>query len=104
MGSLIGFAIAELIHIGTKKLFFSFCVESGCTFFGLVEQNYELPQEIIDAIGVEVFEYEKFEYDTFQVDTFQFDPFKPDSFEYDKFGIKILRRGVIELGKVSYIT
>ena len=104
VGSLIGFAIAELIHIGTKKLFFSFCVESGCTFFGLVEQNYELPQEIIDAIGVEVFEYEKFEYDTFQVDTFQFDPFKPDSFEYDKFGIKILRRGVIELGKVSYIT
>lgn len=102
-GSVIGFAIAKLIHCATKKIIFSFCVESGCTFFGIVDQNYELPQEVIDAIGIEVFDYEKFEYDSFQADSFQFDTFSPDTFEYEKFGIRILRRGVIEFGKIGYI-
>lgn len=102
-GSVIGFAIAKLIHCATKKIIFSFCVESGCTFFGIVDQNYELPQEVIDAIGIEAFDYEKFEYDSFQADSFQFDTFSPDTFEYEKFGIRILRRGVIEFGKIGYI-
>ena len=103
VGSAVGFTIAKVIHYGTKKLIISFCIESGCTFFGIVDQNYELPQEVIEEIGIEVFEFEKFKYDIFHADTFQFDPFTPDNFEYDKFGIRILRRGVIEFGKVGYI-
>ena len=80
----------------------SFCVDSGCTFFGIVDQDYQLPQEIMDEIGIEVFDYEKFEYDSFQYDNFRFDTFSPDTFQYDKFGITILRRGVIGVGKVGY--
>lgn len=103
LGSFVGGILGGLAYNIGKNLFMSFCVESGCTFFGIVDQSYELPQEVMDAIGIEVFEYEKFEYDTFQADTFQVDSFTPDSFEYDKFGIRILRRGVIEIGKVGYI-
>ena len=62
----------------------------------------QLPQEIMDEIGIEVFDYEKFEYDSFQYDNFRFDTFSPDTFQYDKFGITILRRGVIGVGKVGY--
>lgn len=103
IGSLVGFAVSKLILHTSKKLVLSFCVESGCTFFGLVDQNYKLPQEIIEQIGIEVFDYEKFEYDNFRPDSFQVDTFSFDSFEYDKFGITILRRGVIGVGKVGYV-
>ena len=103
LGSFIGGVIGGFAYNMGKNLFMSFCVESGCTFFGIVDQNYELPQEIIDAIGIDVFDYEKYEYDRFQADTFQFDSFTPDSFEYDKFGITIIRRGVIGFGKIGYV-
>ena len=103
LGSFVGGILGGIAYNMGKGLFMSFCVESGCTFFGIVDQNYELPQEVIDAIGIEVFDYEKFEYDTFQTDSFQYDTFTPDSFEYDKFGITIIRRGVIGFGKVGYI-
>lgn len=103
LGSFIGGIVGSFAYNLGRNVFVAFCVESGCTFFGVVDQSYELPQEVINAIGIEVFEYEKFAYDTFEADTFQFDSFIPDSFEYDKFGIRILRRGVIEFGKIGYI-
>lgn len=102
IGSAVGFAIAKIAHYGAKRMILSFCVESGCTFFGLVDQNYELPQEILDEIGIDVFEYEKFDYESFKYDCFQFDSFTPGVFEYDKFGITIIRRGVIGVGKIGY--
>ena len=103
LGSFIGGVIGGFVYNAGRSLFMSFCVESGCTFFGIVDQNYELPQEIIDEIGIEVFDYEKFDYETFQADTFQLDTFTPDTIEYDRFGIRILRRGVLEFGRVGYI-
>lgn len=103
LGSFIGGIVGSFVYNFGRNVFMSFCIESGCTFFGVVDQNYELPQEIIDAIGIEVFEYEKFDYDTFIVDTFQFDSFTPNSFEYDKFGIRIIRRGVLGFGRIGYI-
>ena len=102
LGSFIGGVIGGFAYNLGHSLFMSFCVDSGCTFFGLVDQNYELPQEILDEIGIDVFDYEKFDYETFQYDSFQFDAFTPDAFEYDKFGITIIRRGVIGVGKIGY--
>ena len=103
LGSFIGGIIGGFVYSTGKSLFMSFCVESGCTFFGLVDQNYELPQEIIEKIGIDVFEYEKFEYNVFQNDSFQFEAFTPDYFEYEKFGITIIRRSVIGVGKIGYV-
>lgn len=102
LGSFIGGVIGGFAYNIGHSLFMSFCVDSGCTFFGLVDQNYELPQEILDEIGIDIFKYEKFDYETFQYDSFQLDSFTPDAFEYDKFGITIIRRGVIGVGKIGY--
>lgn len=69
----------------------------------LVEQNYELPENVLKQIGVEPFEYDKFEFDKFQFDSFKPDTVTIDKIEYEKIGIKVLRRGVIEVGKIGYI-
>jgi len=52
LGSLIGTSFCVIYNIGKKKLI-SFCVDTGFTCFGLVEQNYELPDEVLHELGVE---------------------------------------------------
>ena len=71
--------------------------------FGLVDQNYELPEEVIKEIGVYVFDYETFRPDSFAVDTFDFDSFEIDTFDHDGLDITFLRRGVIGVSKVGYV-
>ena len=71
--------------------------------FGLVEQDYKLPKNILEEIGVETFDYETFDVDSFEVDTFESETFNPDTFEPDTLDITFLRRGVIGVSKVGYL-
>lgn len=103
LGSMIGSAVGVLIYKCLDRCFMALIVEQGCTFFGLVDQNYELPENVLNQIGVETFEYEKFEFDKFQFDSFKPDTVTIDKIEYEKIGIKVLRRGVIEVGKIGYM-
>ena len=81
----------------------AFCVDSGFTFFGLVEQDYTLPTEIIKEIGLDTFDYETFDLETFQPDSLTFDTFEADTFSPDSLDISFLRRGVIGVSKVGYV-
>ena len=99
VGSLVGSVLYEVSY----KPFISFCVDTGFTCFGLVDQNYELPQEIIKELGVEVFEYEKFDYSKFQPKQFNFKKFEINKFEYSKIEYKFIRRGVIGVSKIGYV-
>lgn len=103
IGSFIGSIIGSFSYNNGYRAVLSFCRDTGFTMFGLVEQNYSLPEEVLKEIGVEVFEYEKFEYSQFRYDEFKLDEFKLDEFEYDRFNITFLRRGVIGVSKVGYV-
>ena len=103
LGSFIGSLIGTFTYNAGYKTALSFCVDSGFTMFGLVEQNYELPKELLREIGVDVFDYETFEFDTFEPDTFEMYSFDFDSFAPDTLGITFLRRGVIGVNKVGYM-
>lgn len=109
LGSFVGSMFGSLTYEVGYKQAMSFCVDSGFTMFGLVEQNYELPTEILKEIGLEVFEYEKFEVDifkpdTFECDTFEFERFEPDIFKNeDGVDFTFLRRGVIGFNRIGYI-
>lgn len=71
--------------------------------FALVEQDYTLPKEVLDQIGIETFDYETFEFESFEPDIFEFDTFSAEIFEPDTLGITFLRRGVIGASKVGYV-
>lgn len=103
IGSFVGSVVGSFVYKGIYSCVISFCVESGSTFFGLVEQNYELPKEVLEKTGVEVFEYEKFEPQKINYETF-----KPIKYEYERFqpikiGVTFLRRGVIGVGAIGYM-
>lgn len=103
IGSFVGSVIGSFTYNVGGNAVISLCVETGFTMFGLVEQDYTLPKEIIDQMGIETFEYETFCYDTFEPEEFLFDTFEMDTFKMDTLGITFLRRGVINVSKVGYV-
>ena len=103
LGSFIGSIFGSFTYNLGSKAVLSFCVDSGFTMFGLVEQDYTLPKEIIEQIGIETFDYETFEYGTFKTESFSYDTFGTETFEPDTLDITFLRRGVIGVSKVGYV-
>ena len=68
-----------------------------------MRRDYELPDDVIQEIGLEHFDYESFEYDTFEPESFIADTFKPESLEPQTLGITFLRRGVMGVSKIGYV-
>ena len=103
IGSFVGSATAGIAYGVGKKAAIALCVEHGFTLFGLVEQNYELPDSVLEEIGVEVFDYERFMIDEFEPDLFEFDMLVIDQLQFDRFELTPLRRGVISVASVGYV-
>ncbi|MCM1247251.1 MAG: hypothetical protein NC251_02350 [Lachnoclostridium sp.] len=102
IGSFVGSVVGSFMYKGIYSCVISFCIESGSTFFGLVDQCYELPKDIIEKIGVKVFEYEKFEPVKFTHQSFQPQHFRYRQYEPIRVDITFLRRGVIGVGAIGY--
>lgn len=103
IGSFLGSIIGSFTYTVGHKAVLSFCVDSGFTMFGLVEQDYTLPKEIIKEIGIETFDYESFEISSFEPESFLISTFEVDTFELETLNIHFLRRGVIGVSKIGYI-
>lgn len=96
LGNFVGSAIGSFAYIAWDSAFMSFCISSGFTLFGIVKQDYRLPEHIMKEIGIEIFEYEQYILDEYQYDTYEIE-------EYDGDFISIIRRGVIGVHQIGYI-
>ncbi len=103
LGSFVGSLAGAFIYQVGYKPVISFCIDTGFTMFGLVDQNYELPDDVLKEIGVDVFEYEKFDYSRFEPTRFDYQKFEAESFDADRMDITFLRRGVIGVSQIGYI-
>jgi hypothetical protein len=101
LGSLIGCAFAAAYNIGKKHLI-SFCVDTGFTCFGLVEQNYELPDEVLKEIGVETISVLRTEVPRTEIEKADVTA-DIERTKYETINITVLRRGVIGVNKVGYV-
>lgn len=102
LGSLIGTSFCAIYNIGKKKLI-SFCVDTGFTCFGLVEQNYELPDEILHELGIETIPIPRTQVKRIDVPTTQIQSTIINKTEYETIDITVLRRGIIGVNKVGYV-
>lgn len=102
LGSLIGTSFCVVYNIGKKKLI-SFCVDTGFTCFGLVEQNYELPEDVLHEMGVETIPIPRTQIERADVPRTQVTGNRIEKSEYETIGITVLRRGVIGINKVGYV-
>lgn len=103
IGSFIGSIIGSFTYNVGYNAVLSFCVETGFTMFGLVEQDYTLPKDVMEQLGIETFDYESFEYKTFETKSFEVKGFKQKTFEQKSLDIVYLRRGVIGVRRIGYI-
>lgn len=100
IGSLLGCSLSVAYSIGKKNLI-SFCVDSGFTCFGLVDQNYELPEEILSRLGVDYIPIPKADILTTDINRISTE----EQIEYKQFetiDIQILKRGIIGINKIGY--
>lgn len=101
LGNFVGSLLGGFVYKELDDIVMTLAVEKGWTFFGIVDQNYELPDNVLKEIGVDIFEY-----DIFIPDEFEFDEFEFDEFEFDEYRpnfISAIRRGVIGVHRVGYI-
>lgn len=103
LGSFVGSIIGSFAYTASKSVCLSFCVETGFTFFGIVDQDYELPDEVIKELGVEIFEIDEFVVQEFEFEEFAFDQFELEEFELETFSITPLRRGVLKINQIGYV-
>lgn len=102
LGSLIGTSFCVIYNIGKKKLI-SFCVDTGFTCFGLVEQNYELPDEVLHELGVETIPIPRTKIERIDIPRVQTPAANISWSEYETIDITVLRRGVIGVNKIGYV-
>ena len=72
--------------------------------FGLVEQDYQLPEDVMKEIGIDVFDYDQFDYGTVEPEKFEFKRFEAERFEPEKIDMTFLRRGVIGVNEIGFLS
>lgn len=101
IGSLLGCSVAVVYNIGKKKLI-SFCIDTGFTCFGLVEQNYELPEQVLHDMGVHTIPIPKTGVSTVKVEKTDTAAYY-NATQYETVDIKVLKRGLIGVNKIGYV-
>lgn len=91
LGSLLGCSVAVVYNIGKKLI--SFCVDTGFTCFGLVEQNYELPEEVLHEMGIETIPVPRTQIERVDLPRTQVMGTGIEQAEYETIDITVLRRG-----------
>lgn len=103
IGSFVGSIVGSFTYNVGYKAAITFCVDTGYTLFGLVEQDYELPKDIIEELSISTFDYESFDYKRFKTTSFSVKSFEPKGFTPKTTGITFLRRGVIGINRIGYV-
>lgn len=102
LGSLLGTSFSVIYKIGKNKLI-SFCTDTGFTCFGLVKQDYVLPERLLNELGIETITVPRTQVERVNVPRTQATVAKIDTTEYETIEFTVLRRGVIGVNKIGYV-
>lgn len=102
IGSIVGASIARILVQQGEGFLMGLAVRNGWTYFGIVTQNYTLPEQALRAAGFDVVDLDKVELDTIDLDTVTLDTVELDVPEVDGIPFQVLRRGLVSIGTVAY--
>lgn len=104
LGSMIGSIAGSLIYGTIYQSYISFCTDTGFTLFGLVEQDYTISAEMAEIMGIDYVKLNAFEMDEVVLDQVQLDIIELDIMHLDRLGFYWIKRGVIGINKIGYLT
>lgn len=99
LGNLVGTTLGGVGATYANATVLGICVESGWTFWGLVDQSYVVPEDVLRSAGFDLFAPRHFKLDEFAVHRFE-----ERKFQTEQVGFTILRRGVIAFNTVGYLS
>lgn len=102
LGSLLGCTVAIAYNIG-KKSFLSFCVDTGFTCFGLVDQDYSIPESVLNQIGIDTIQIPQTDIADVNIDNIDVAVNVIDIVEYETINFIVLKRGILGVNKIGYI-
>ena len=103
LGSFVGSVVASITLTISEKTILSFAVDTGFSFFGLVDQDYVLPKETIEKLGLEVVSLDYIELNRTGLNRTTLNRTSLNRTKYNTLDIMVLRRGVIGVNKVGYV-
>ena len=102
LGSFIGSVLAGVSIEIADRIIVSICVKSGFTCFGLVDQDYTLPEEVLDEIGIERIDLLSTIIPEVQIEEIEIETIGIEETEVDTVEMCLLKRGLIGVKKVGY--
>jgi len=97
-GNLVGSTLGAVAFEGTNQAILGICVESGWTFFGLVSQDYTVPEDVLLEAGYDLSSTQSFSLQTFSTGGFQVQSFETNSLNFTP-----IRRGVLSATSIGYL-
>ena len=103
VGSMIGSLIGGFVFAAKEYVMMSLCVKNGFTIFGLVDQDYTMPDEVREKLGFPIFGFKEYEFKEYEFKTYQPKTYEMKKYDWKRIDCIILKRGVIGFRKVGYI-
>ena len=98
VGNIVGAALARLAIDKVNGVVLGIAAETGWTVFGMVDQDYTVPGELLKASGWNVLDIS-----TFTPRSLDVRRVRLRTIELKKVDMTVLRRGVISFGRVAYL-
>lgn len=103
VGNLVGATLARLAVNRGEVVLMGLALSRGWSFFGVVDQSYALPDETLAAVGWDRLRVEALRVDQPETEPLHVEPLGIEPFAPNGTAIRILRRGVVEIGRVGYL-
>ena len=103
IGNFVGSILGAFVYDKVYNVALSFCIDTGFTMFGLVEQNYKLPDYILRELGIKFLNFKILKPKKLEFKKLEFKKLEFKKLKFKTFKTTILRRGVIGVSKIGYI-
>ncbi len=98
IGNIVGTLLATIIYTGAKTFILHPMLISGFTFFGLVKQDYSLPDGVLGELGIETVDLDKIETEQIELETIDL-----ELIDLDKIEFTMIERGFVKVDVIGNI-
>ena len=103
IGSIVGSMLGGLVFSAKEQIMLSLCVKHGYTVFGLVDQDYTMPDSARKKLGFPVFGFDEYKFSEYKFHEYKAIQYKWQEYKWKKLDCVLLKRGVIACRKIAYI-
>ena len=103
IGSLLGSLLGGLVFSVKEQIMISLCIRHGYTVFGLVDQDYTMPNSIRKKLGFPVFGFDEYKFHEYKFHEYKSIQYKWQDYQWKTIDCIMLKRGVISCRKIAYV-